>query len=192
MESIRTRLIDVIGGDAVDDLENNGKVLANKASKFAKSQCLPLGLLLGLIMSISIPVIGAYMDQGGYMAYVCIILIFLISGLKLQTAEWAEAMRSYKAISFSLLSILFITPLIGSYLTSLVKLEPPEFGLGLSIFFCSPCAINSAVVVSKQVVPASLLISPIPTESSFRQAETSLWHSCSPCSQAPQAPSRPL
>ncbi len=159
MESMRTRLIDVIGGDAVDDLESSGKVLANKASKFAKAQCLPLGLLFGLIMSISIPVIGAYMDQGGYISYGCIILIFLISGLKLQTAEWAEAMKSYKAIAFSLLSILVLTPFIGSYLTSLVELEPPEFGVGLSIFFCSPCAVNSAVVLSKQVRPASLLIS---------------------------------
>ncbi len=152
MESMRTKLTDVIGGDAVDDLENNGKVFAHKATKFAKAQCLPLGLLFGLITSISLPVIGAYMDQGGYLAYVGIVLIFVISGLKLQTAEWTEAMKSYKAIVFGLLSILCITPFIGAYLTSLVKLEPLEFGLGLSIFFCSPCAINSAVVLSKQVV----------------------------------------
>ncbi len=148
--------MDVIGGDAIDDWESSSKVLANTASKFAKAQCLPLGLLFGLIMSISIPVIGAYIDQGGYMTYICIILVFLISGLKLQTAEWADAIKSYKAISFSLLSILVLTPFIGSYLTSLVELEPPEFGVGLSIFFCSPCAVNSAVVVSKQVEPASL------------------------------------
>ncbi len=158
MESVRNKLINVMGGDAVDELENNGKVLANKASKFAKAQCLPLGLLFGLLMSISLPVIGAYMDQGGFMAYVCIILIFVISGLKLQTAEWTEAMKSFKAITFSLFSILCMTPLLGSYLTSLVELEPPEFGRGLTIFFCSPCAVNSAVVLSKQVVLASPLI----------------------------------
>jgi solute carrier family 10 (sodium/bile acid cotransporter), member 7 len=153
MDLMRARLIDVVGGDNLDEFEMKGSAMAKKASGFAKAQCLPLGLMAGLLLSISVPFLGAFLDQSGLLSYVCIVLIFLISGLKLQTAEWNEAMRAYKAILFSLTSILFLTPIIGFGLTSLISWEPQEFNLGLCIFFCSPCAINSSVVLTKQVPP---------------------------------------
>ena len=164
MDNFRMKIIDIIGGDNADDLESNGKFIADKASKFAKSQCLPLGLLFGVIMSISFPFIGYYIDQGGFASLTCIVLIMFISGLNMQTEEWAEAIKSHKAILYSLLSILVFSPLVGCWLTSLVVLNPQEFSLGLSIFFCSPCAINSSVVVSKQVflIEACASVSSLP------------------------------
>ena len=149
---MRARLIDVLGGDAVDEFESGGKAFGKKLFAFLKSQLLPIGLLVGLVLSVTVPFLGAFLDRGGIFTYVCIVLIFVISGLKLETAEWTDAMKSYKAIIFSLASILFITPIVGSSLTNIVSLQPQEFNLGLSIFFCSPCAINSPVVLTKQVL----------------------------------------
>ena len=172
MANIPTRLVDIIVcGNNAEVKDTFGNRSVSRVSKFARTQCLPLGLLFGMIMSISFPFVGFYLDQGGYVSYACIIIIFIISGLNLQTAEWREAIKSFKAILYSLSSILFITPLVGCWLTQFVRLTPQEFGLGLSIFFCAPCAINSSVVLTKQVILSDSVPRNQPHSPHFRQEE---------------------
>ena len=135
MESIRSKLIDVVGGDRYDNWEQNRKDFAKKATKFTDAQCLPLGLLFAFIISIIVPVIGAYFDQLGFVSTGCIVLIFVISGLKLKTDEGKEALTSYRAMTFGLCSILLVTPMIGILLAQMIPLNP-DFKLGLAIFIC--------------------------------------------------------
>ena len=53
----------------------------------------------------------------------CLVMIFLISGLKLSTAEMKAAVASYQGIVFGLSSILFFTSVIGIKLTQEVNLR---------------------------------------------------------------------
>ena len=160
MESIKARLVETVGGDLVDDLEarsrllgEEGKKFGKQALKFADAQCLPLGLFFALLLGIAIPVIGSFLDKAvqGSLSVFCVVALFLISGLKLSTAEAKEASKSFVAMGYGLVSIFLVTSMIGTVVTRYIPLEPEEFKLGLSIFFCSPSAINTSVVLTKQV-----------------------------------------
>ena len=85
---------------------------------FVIKNYLPLGFCLALLIGLSFPAPGAWLGGlkvGSYKAVqsVCIILIFIISGLTLKTSEVTAAIKALVAFSYALVAILFITPLAG-------------------------------------------------------------------------------
>lgn len=52
--------------------------------------------------------------------YICIVLIFFHSGLKLKTGELKDALRSFKALLWGIVCILFVTPVLGGKITGLL------------------------------------------------------------------------
>mmetsp|Transcript_2864 Transcript_2864/g.7847 ORF Transcript_2864/g.7847 Transcript_2864/m.7847 type:complete len:365 (-) Transcript_2864:321-1415(-) len=143
-------VVRMLGGDPMDDWEQRSAAAVRKAKRVANEQCLPIGLVVGLVFSFAVPAAGAYFDKAGFLSLMCIVVMFVISGLKLKTDEFYDALKSTTGCIFGLISILILTPLIGVGLSSLVHLEPIEFQQGLNLFFCTPCAINASVIFSKQ------------------------------------------
>ena len=125
---------------------------SRRAAQFVDAQCMPIGLILGLIFGLLVPIIGTTIGQKGVMSYICVIVIFFVSGLKLNTQEAKSAMGSYKSIFYGITSIMVITSLLGSFLTTFIPLEPVEFKNGIIIFFCTPCAIAYSVILTKAVI----------------------------------------
>lgn len=123
--------------------------LLAKAAKFADAQCLPLGLVSAVLIGAAIPWVGYNVGKGGYVSIFCVIALFFIAGLKLKTDEAKTALKSYKASAAGLCSILGITCAVGAGLTTLLPIEE-NFKLGMIIFFCMPCTINSGAVLAKQ------------------------------------------
>ena len=132
-------------------MANRASEYAQKAIQFADAQCMPIGLIVGLIFGLLVPVVGTTIGQEGVMSYICVVVIFFISGLKLNTQEAKAAMGSHKSILYGITSIMVITSLLGSFLTTFVPLEPAEFKNGITIFFCTPCAIAYSVILTKSV-----------------------------------------
>ncbi|EDV26014.1 uncharacterized protein TRIADDRAFT_55688 [Trichoplax adhaerens] len=133
---------------------------------------LPIGLIVLLIFGILVPQPGAYLSQTP-LQYICIVYIFLNSGLKLKTDDLLKALKSFRASLWGLLSIFLVTSVIGTKLTSLLPYLPPttanytntsrnidnassnilgpaDFSIGLQIFFCCPCTISSGVLMAGQ------------------------------------------
>ncbi|EKX54247.1 hypothetical protein GUITHDRAFT_160851 [Guillardia theta CCMP2712] len=123
---------------------------ANKVIKFADAQCLPIGLVSAIIFGIAVPIVGYKVGSGNYAGVLCVVIIFFFAGLKLKTDECKTALKSYKVTTVGLLSILVFTCMLGSALTRAVPLDPVDFKLGMIIFFCMPCTINSGSVLAKQ------------------------------------------
>lgn len=127
------------------------KPIGERVIKFADAQCLPLGLVGGVILGALIPSIGVALSTGNVAGVVCVLGIFFIAGLKLKTEEAKEALSAYKSVAFGVVSILCISCVIGAGLTKLIPLSiPDEFATGLIVFFCMPCTINSGAVLAKQ------------------------------------------
>jgi hypothetical protein len=129
-------------------------------------------LFFGMILII---VIGVYWTSSGLflaklqVRFICVVLIFVIFGLQLTTDEIYSALKAYKAIIWSILAILFVTPALGIQITktihfatlsdenittehSLVKanmsaIGPTEFALGLEVFFAVPSSFSTGVIL---------------------------------------------
>ena len=123
--------------------------LAARANKFAVSQCLPLGLVFALIAGAAIPWIGYRVGQGGHVAIFCVVGLFFIAGLRLKTDEAKKALASIKTCCIGLLSILVLTCIIGAGLTEMLPIRA-DFKLGLIIFFCTPCTVNTGAMYARQ------------------------------------------
>lgn len=74
--------------------------------------------------------------------------IFLISGLSLKREEAMRALKSWKEVTFGLLSILLITPLLAAPLAASFPLEPRALATGLGVFFCMPTTLSSGVALT--------------------------------------------
>ncbi len=117
------------------------------------------------------PQLGAWVGSFEGSSYICIIMIFLHSGLKLKMAAMKDAIKEYKGFIWGLISIVLITTLIGTKLTqqlpfceSVANYEhdgenktsaacedsivgPREFLLGLELYYISPCAVAAGIVL---------------------------------------------
>jgi len=83
--------------------------------------------------------------------YTCVIVIFIISGLKLSTDAAKRAITEYKGLLWGVFSILFVTVCIGTSLTRLITFPDIEdFGSGLVVFFSMPTTVSSGVVLTQQ------------------------------------------
>ncbi|XP_028410176.1 probable sodium/metabolite cotransporter BASS4, chloroplastic [Dendronephthya gigantea] len=149
-------------------------------------QFMMLGIIIALFVGLVFPRIGAYVGSFEGSTYICIIMVFLHSGVKLKTAAMKDAIKEYKAFIWGLISIVLITTIIGTKLTQLLPfgesvanyenknhsnetsgeneesiVGPREFLIGLEIYYISPCAVASGIVLVSLAggdVPIALLL----------------------------------
>lgn len=99
--------------------------------------------------------------EPGPTQFVCIAVIFVLTGVKLKTDEVRKAFAAWRCSIWGSITILFITPLLGTALQSKcgrtaharsrvvggvlaalvctrLPLEPTEFRTGLALFCCMP------------------------------------------------------
>jgi len=112
----------------LDDEEDNVQEQKPKESllkrilNFTIKNYLPLSLMFLVFFGILVPAPGAFLAK--YPShYVCIVGLFLHSGIKLKTGEIKEALRAYRALFLQMVIILFLTPVIGVSLTGLLDFE---------------------------------------------------------------------
>lgn len=123
----------------------------------ALKQCLPLGLVCAIVFGLAAPVVGTAIaslrvGRYGVVDSLCVWFIFFVSGLTLKTDEVLQAIGAWRAITFALTSILFITPLISPLVYRLPPPFLPEFALGFALFTAMPTTINTGVALSTQAL----------------------------------------
>lgn len=84
---------------------------------------LPISLVFFAVFGITLPQPGVFFSELPTQ-YVCVVGLFLHSGLKLRTAEVKDALRSFKAFLWGVICILLLTPIIGGHLTGLMPYQP--------------------------------------------------------------------
>eukprot|EP00794_Sanderia_malayensis_P018973 gene18973-20880_t len=141
----------------------------SRTKTFLNAYALPLGLLTFVVFGALVPQPGVAISHQAT-SYVCVIGIFFYSGLFLKTEEMKAALKGYRATIWGIVSILFVTSLVGTKLTDLVKFEeistkhnstaeggkselfgPREFKTGFQLFFVVPCTISSGVLMVNQL-----------------------------------------
>jgi predicted Na+-dependent transporter len=105
--------------------------------------------VFALIAGAAIPWIGYRVGQAGHVAIFCVVGLFFIAGLRLKTDEAKKALASIKTCFVGLLSILVLTCIIGAGLTEMLPIRA-DFKLGLIIFFCTPCTVNTGAMYARQ------------------------------------------
>ncbi|XP_068723360.1 uncharacterized protein [Montipora capricornis] len=86
---------------------------------------LPISLVFFVVLGILVPEPGVFFSELPTQ-YVCVVGLFFHSGLKLKTGEVKDALKSFKALFWGIISILLITPLIGGHLTGLLPYQSSE------------------------------------------------------------------
>ena len=84
---------------------------------------LPICLVFFVVLGIVAPQPGVFFSELPTQ-YICVIGLFLHSGLKLKTGEVKDALKSYKAFIWGVICIMCLTPIIGGYLTGLLPYQP--------------------------------------------------------------------
>ena len=79
----------------------------------------PISLVFFVALGILAPEPGVFFSKLPT-HYVCVIGVFLHSGLKLKTGEVTDAFKAFKALIWGVICILLITPIIGGHLTGLL------------------------------------------------------------------------
>lgn len=111
---------------------------------------------------------------------------FVISGMVLQANQVAVAIKSPMPLLYGIISILFITPLLGIAIMNTAWIQPFEFKIGMAVFCCVPttlsscvalanaCNGNAAVALMLVVMTSTLGVFTIPYMLSFVLGSTSL------------------
>lgn len=128
-------------------------------SAYVRSLCLKhflvLGLLLAIVLGAAAPVLGATVASWricgalgcvGGMQTICVVVIFLITGLTLKTDEVKKALTAWPDGLYGVIAILFITPLLA-LMPSELSFLPREFQIGFILFCSMPTTINSGVAL---------------------------------------------
>ncbi|XP_062500686.1 uncharacterized protein LOC134177925, partial [Corticium candelabrum] len=138
-----------------------------KAGKFLLDHYLAVGLLLAVLFGLTVSAPGAFFASIDFQ-FVCIPLIFLITGLKLKTEDLKDALKAWRAWIWGILSIMLVTPVVGIKLSSLLPVNgnitvngtfvadetaigPYEFKIGFQVFCVAPCTISSGIVMVSQL-----------------------------------------
>ena len=101
------------------------KPLWKRARRALFKNFLPICLVFFMVFGIVLPEPGVFFSELPTQ-YVCVVGLFLHSGLKLKTGEVKDALKSFKALLWGIISILLITPLIGGHLTGLLPFKSSE------------------------------------------------------------------
>ena len=127
-----------------------------RAKRLCLKHFLVLGLLLAIVAGVTVPAAGEAVASWkacsgllgcvGVVQTVCVVVIFLISGLTLKTDEVKRALTSWPDALFGVVSILLITPLLALLPTRL-RFLPAEFQVGFLLFCSMPTTINSGVAL---------------------------------------------
>jgi sodium/bile acid cotransporter 7 len=120
----------------------------NALLDFISKQFLPVGLIAVALVGLFIPAPGRYMAVLPTQ-HVAVSIIFICAGLRLRTGEINAALSAWTATLWSSLSILFITPLIGTAIAFQIPLDP-AFQIGLALFFCMPTTLSSGIALTGQ------------------------------------------
>jgi hypothetical protein len=78
---------------------------------------------------------------------ICVMLIFVISGLGITHEDIDRAIRQWKGILYSVSSINFLTPLMGLAAMQL-PFHPKELAVGVAVFCCMPTTLSSGAVIA--------------------------------------------
>ena len=116
--------------------------------QFFLKQFLPLGLIIAALVGFLAPAPGLYMAALPTQ-YLAISLIFICSGLTLRTDEIQAALSNWTATVWGSVSILFLTPLIGTLIAFQLPLDR-SFQLGLALFCCMPTTLSSGLALTAQ------------------------------------------
>lgn len=124
---------------------------ANSAWKFFVKNHLPIGLLIAILIGsfwngperviTSIPLPWSSLS---------ISIIFFIQGLKLETKEFVDALKSGRAVLFGHVFILLISPLLALPITWISILDPVELSMGLALFLTMPTTISTGAVLTRE------------------------------------------
>ena len=166
--------ISVHSTDEIDEAKRTGGIkrfLKEKLLPILFKQFMTIGILIALFVGFVFPKLGYWVGSFEGSTYICIIMIFLHSGLKLKTAAMRDAIKEYKGFIWGLISIVLITTLIGTKLTQQLPfgesvanygrnsgnktsskqedsiVGPREFLIGLELYYISPCAVAAGVVL---------------------------------------------
>ena len=145
--------------------------LSKKLFPLLFKQFMTIGILIALFVGFVFPQLGVWVGSFEGSTYICIIMIFLHSGLKLKTAAIKDAIKEYKGFIWGLISIVLITTLIGTKLTQQLPfcesvannehddgnktlstcedsiVGPREFLIGFEFYYISPCAVAAGIVM---------------------------------------------
>ncbi|KAG2499733.1 hypothetical protein HYH03_002666 [Edaphochlamys debaryana] len=128
---------------------------ATQIQPFIIKNYLPLAFLVALVFALAYPVPGAFLAHVTILGnvhpiqVVPMMLVFLISGLQLNTAELQRVLTLRNAVgaAYGFVSILLITPCLGFALRE-APLNPPEFATGLAIFCTAPTTLGVGVALT--------------------------------------------
>ena len=165
--------ISVHSTDKIDETKGTSRLktfLKERLLTFLFKQFMTIGILTAIFVGFVFPKLGSWVGSFEGSTYICIIMVFLHSGLKLKTAAMKDAVAEYKGFIWGLISIVLISALIGTKLTQLLPFDesvtnykhddrnttlskhggsivgPREFLLGLELYYISPCAVATGIV----------------------------------------------
>jgi sodium/bile acid cotransporter 7 len=114
---------------------------------------LPIGFIFILIISLSAPYPGAVVASWKFLGGIGIVqainnvVVFFISGLTLNTKEALDAAKQFRSLALGMVSILFVTPMLA-FIVRYIPFQPPEFGIGLTIFCTVPTTLGVGVALT--------------------------------------------
>lgn len=97
--------------------------VCNRVKTGVLKNFLPICLVFFVVLGIVAPQPGVFFSELPTQ-YICVIGLFLHSGLKLKTGEVKDALKSYKAFIWGVICIMCLTPIIGGHLTGLLPYQP--------------------------------------------------------------------
>eukprot|EP00929_Paragymnodinium_shiwhaense_P015046 TRINITY_DN12304_c0_g1_i2.p1 TRINITY_DN12304_c0_g1~~TRINITY_DN12304_c0_g1_i2.p1 ORF type:complete len:407 (-),score=78.32 TRINITY_DN12304_c0_g1_i2:410-1630(-) len=125
---------------------------------FVNRNFLVLGLMLSLPVGLGWPAIGSELSRPSidimgthfpFFSTLLVMIMFVINGLLLETAEMKSALKDWKACCFGLASILLLTPWFGLIPLQLGYL-PRTLALGFVIFHAMPTTLSTGITLTLQ------------------------------------------
>jgi len=116
--------------------------------RFLLQQNLPLGLLLAALVGILAPAPGQAMARLPTQ-HVAVSIIFVCAGLRLRTDHVWAALGAWRATLWASLSILLITPVLGTGVAGVLPLDE-ALRMGLVLFCCMPTTLSSGIALTTQ------------------------------------------
>ena len=109
---------------------------------------LALGIVIGVAVGALWPAPGRALSAIPFTT-IAIALIFFIQGLKLETEEAKDALKSWRASLYGFVFILFLSPFL-CFPVRWLPLEPAGLTVGLCLFLTMPGTISSGVVFTRE------------------------------------------
>lgn len=124
---------------------------------------LPIFFVIVLTLGYAFPIPGTFL-QDANLGGICltneicvlnrvsdlsIFVIFIVSGIKLESQELKAAFVEWKVIIFGVISILLLSPLI-SLATIHIPFGVSEFAVGISLFFAQSTSLSSGPTIAAQ------------------------------------------